>query len=202
VIPNGVDLSIFKPSKNKKENNVPILLFHGNFEGTNSNREAAHFIVNKIYPSLRKKLGDAFEIQIIGKGCEKLLNEVKFKNIKIISYADKIEKLLSRGDIYIAPIFSGSGMKNKILEAMAVGLPVIGTAEAFMGIEAENLVHCIKVNDTEEFVSSIINLINDKELRRAIGYRAFSLVKKNFSWDSIVVKYISLYEELLKNNKK
>ena len=93
-------------------------------------------------------------------------------------------------------LFTGSGIKNKVLEAMATGLPVIGTREAFAGIEVKNGVHGIVI-DTEGFPQKILELLSNSKQREIIGRNARNLIIEKFSWETISSKYLQLYNDLL-----
>lgn len=197
IIPNGVDIHAFRPLTRQYIGGVPKILFHGNFKGTIANKESAIYLVETLYPYLIKNMNYKFELWIIGRGAHDLLNKNKNNDsLKIFDYVDDLPMLLNEGTIYIAPIFSGSGIKNKVLEAMAVGLPVIGTPEAFEGIEIENGVHGIIANKNE-LPEKLIELIYDKEKRDKIGKNANQFIVNKFSWEKISERYIQLYNDLL-----
>ncbi|NPV54702.1 MAG: glycosyltransferase [Firmicutes bacterium] len=197
VIPNGVNSSLFTPKNILKKNEKPILAFHGDFIGNYANIEAARFIIDRIGPRLSAFLGNnGFVIQIFGIGAENILQGIDFPWLEVHGYIDNIVEKLSQADIYLAPIFSGAGIKNKVLEAMACGLPVIGTREAFEALAVKNHSHCI-ISNIETFTDHVVKLVEDNATRISIGLNARKLMVDKYSWKSVARRYCQLYEELL-----
>ncbi|MEM2175481.1 MAG: glycosyltransferase family 4 protein, partial [Candidatus Micrarchaeia archaeon] len=116
--------------------------------------------------------------------------------LKIIDYVPDIAEILKKATIYIAPIFSGSGIKSKVLEAMATGLPVVGTKEAFEAIKIDNNEHGIIAENREDFLNALIELLPDSTRKEKIGKNAYALIKQKFSWDTIISKYLKLYNAI------
>lgn len=90
----------------------------------------------------------------------------KINNVKIIGFVDNLVEFYSNADIFICPLFQGSGIKNKVLEAMYLGVPVIGTKEAFSGIKIKNYEEGIIFEDDDDLIQKIKLLKNDIELRK------------------------------------
>ena len=104
-------------------------------------------------------------------------------------------------------MISGTGIKNKILEAMSMELPVVSTSIGISGINSDNYIHYLLADTPEEFKNRIIQLISNKTLRENIGKNARSFVEKNYSWklsmkkfDEIINKIIT-WNIYLKSNK-
>ena len=94
-------------------------------------------------------------------------------------------------------MISGTGIKNKILEAMSMKLPVISTSIGISGIEAEDKIHYIKADTAIEFKKTVIKLIEDKELRNNLTLQAYKLVKNKYSWDNSMKKLDDIIKQTL-----
>ena len=115
VLTNGVDETLFKKSNIEKDIDI---IFTGNM-GYYSNINAVKYLVKDIFPKIIKRR-PATNLYIVGSNPGKeILHFRKIKNIKITGYVDDIVKYLNRSRVFVAPMNSGAGIQNKILEAMA-----------------------------------------------------------------------------------
>ena len=102
----------------------------------------------------------------------------------------------------LAPVFKGYGLINKVLESMAAGVPVVGSADSFNGIsEFTNGQHGIIADDAESFVAETLRLLANPIRGREIAYSARALVKKRFSWEDRIGT-IERRIELIKSSHK
>jgi len=94
--------------------------------------------------------------------------------------------VISRSWICIAPIRIGGGQRMKILEAMALGTPVVTTSKGIEGIEAKDKEHVIVADDPVAFAQSIIDLLRDRESRAQLSRNARLLIENKYSWETIL----------------
>jgi len=97
-------------------------------------------------------------------------------------YVDDLLGELASGAVYTAPIAAGSGVKNKVLDAMNCGLPVVGTFEAFSGLKVTPGVHCV-ICPRDQMSDRVIELLRDPSLRKEMGEAAKDWVVRNLDWD-------------------
>ena len=93
----------------------------------------------------------------------------------------------------VYPIRSGSGIQNKVLEAMASGTPVVGTPYALEGIELNPEEHAIMADKPEEFASRVVQLLSDAGLRRRLATNARMLVEDVYNWEAYGRELESIY---------
>ncbi len=182
VIPNGVDIDYFKsqPSDKKQFD----LVFIGNL-GYPPNIIAAKYIVNKILPILIQK-GLQIKILIAGARPTPEINQLASNNVSIQGWVKDIRTAYSSGKIFVAPLFTGSGLQNKILEAMAMGIPCITTPLVNQAINAEQDKSICLANTAEEFAARIIFLLNDSSYRKELSKNALTFVHENYQWKKFV----------------
>lgn len=203
VIPSGVNIP--KQIKNKEEvrkklgldSDKVLILFHGSYFH-HPNKEAIKLITDYIAPRLIEFSKD-IQIIIAGTGVPVFK---KNNYVKSIGFVDDIYSLINAVDIAIAPIKSGAGTKLKILDYMAVGIPLITTKKGIEGIEAENGKHALIVDDVnEDFIEALKYLIFNERERKRIGKNARELVKEKYDWKKIGKKLNKLYKYIVEINK-
>lgn len=193
IIPNPIDLEKFKyfgPS-NKKNN----IIFIGNmFYWPNLN--AAELIIKKIIPAVHKKNPETF-FYFIGKAPINLIKKQSKKNI----FTGKIENLnsiLKNTTLALCPVYEGSGMKVKLLNYCAAGLPVITTD---VGVSGYEKVKSLIVENNINNYSVIINdLLNKREHLVKIGEKNRKYVEKYFDIKILAINMIKIYQKLSKQS--
>lgn len=144
------------------------------------NIEAVHFIANEILtqlPNLRFSISGATPHPSI----QKLTKQNT--NIKLIGWVDDIRTSYADLKIFIAPMMIGTGMQNKLLEAMAIGIPCITTELANNAINAIHNESIIVANTKDEMILAINTLLNDSDFSKTIGKNGRDFVRINYSWE-------------------
>ena len=190
VIPNGIDTNFFKKNKSKNEN---IILFVGNMSYP-PNILAAKFICEKIFPLINNKKID-FKIIIAGSSPNREVRSLAKidSKIKITGFVDDIRDIYKDASIFIAPMFIGSGLQNKLLEAMSMKIPCITTDLANKSLKAKNN-EIIIANNEHEFALKCLELLNNSKKRFELGENGHIFVKENFSWEESTRKINNLFK--------
>lgn len=178
VTPNGVDTSYFLPANPEKEWTV---LFVGNM-GYLPNVKAAEFLVRHVMPVIWKQRPDA-TVCIAGARPSKRVRRLAGRKITVTGWVDDIRENYARSEIFLAPMFSGMGLQNKILEAMAMEKPCVTTAIVNNAIGAEPGVHLAVGNSAQEIAGLVLRLLDDPAKMKAIGEAAREFVMLKFSWE-------------------
>lgn len=191
VIPNGVDTSFFKNENKVQE---PKLVFLGDMS-TPPNNDAVKYFVENIYPLIIKE--KEINFYIVGRNPSEYIQSLnQKKNIIVTGAVEDVRKYLEPGTIFITPMISGTGIKNKILEAMSMGLPVVSTSIGISGIDATNKKEFMLADDITDYKDIIIKLINDEKLRKNIGFNARIFVENNYSWKTSMKELDNIIQEL------
>lgn len=182
VVSNGVDLEQFRYLHHRsREKNIDVL-FVGNM-GYFPNAQAVEFFLERVYPILGHYKKD-LRICVVGPNPNKrILSYADSKNIFIKGFVDDVREYYHGAKIFIAPMQSGSGIQNKILEAMACGVPVVSTSLGNAAIMALDKEQIMLSDEPGHFAKTIVSLLNDTNRCREIASRAREFIELNFSWE-------------------
>ena len=189
-IPLGVDKNYFYPTpKDTIDDNI-TLLFTG-VMNTKPNEDAALYLIDLF--SKLKSICHFNKIKLIigGKNpTQKILQySSKIKDIVVTGYVDDIRTLYWNADIYVSPLRFGSGMKNKILEAMSCGLPILASTESVSGLKDLKSSIVLTYTSEQESLEKLQLLIRERELRYQLGQNARHYVEENYSWEKVAEKF-------------
>jgi sugar transferase (PEP-CTERM/EpsH1 system associated) len=183
VIPNGVDHSYFSPVDNKKTCDI---IFTGNM-GYPPNIDAAEYLVKSIMPIVWKKIPSA-KVMLAGASPSRKVSALKSRLVEVTGWMDDIRDAYSSARIFIAPMRIGTGLQNKLLEAMSMKLPTITTSLANDALQASNNKEILVGDTAQELASQIINLLENQELSKLIAENGYSFVHSNHSWEQATNK--------------
>jgi glycosyltransferase involved in cell wall biosynthesis len=110
---------------------------------------------------------------------------------------DDVSPYLRRGQVFICPVRLGGGFRGKILEAMALGRPVVSTRLGAEGIPAASGENIILADRPEDFAKGILDLIGNPNIYQRIQNNARKLMEDNYAWDKGVAKLEVVLEEMM-----
>lgn len=165
-----------------------VLLFMGGKLDYQPNQQALEFIRMELLPALKKCTGVSFKVLVTGKP---LPPGIWPDDIIFAGHVPDVDPFLRRADIGIAPIFTGSGTRLKILEYMAAGLPVVATPKSAEGIDC---VHGrdIMIAEPEKFAGAIHDLARRPDDALVMGRRARELIERQYTWPGSQEKWRSV----------
>ena len=189
-IQNGVDSTFFEKQNKTYEFDF---VFTGNMS-YKPNIEAVHYIVEEILPLLNTDKA-TYSLLISGANPHSSIMKLarKNSNIKVTGWVNDIRTSYLKGKIFIAPMMIGTGMQNKLIEAMALGLPCITSPlanNAINGIHNESI---IVAENKFEFVNGIQKLLTDDNFYLKISEGGRKLALSNFDWEKTTKKLINLF---------
>ena len=187
IIGNGIDTNYFQ----KIETEIKYeLIFIGNLSYL-PNIEAANFISKEILPKLLEKL-PKIKILIAGSNPSNRVIKLANKNIEVQGWVEDIRKSYSSGKIFFAPMTIGSGLQNKLLEAMSIGIPCITSELSNRSLKALDKKNILIGNSVNEYINHIISLLNDEKKRKIIGESGRKYVIENYNWKTANSKLLKL----------
>lgn len=180
IVSNGIDTAYYVPSDSYIKS-VDLV-----FVGAMSylpNVEAAKYIVNEVLPAL-KKLGVDASVDIVGADPAPEVKALQFGTVAVTGRVLDTRPFYGRARVMVAPMFINTGIQNKILEAAAMGLPIVTTREANLPIGAEDGKELLLAGTPAEFAHQIKKLLQDEAFALSIADAGRSFVVRNFSWES------------------
>ena len=187
VVANGVDTKYFK---NNNTTNTPRLVFLGDMS-TPPNNDAIKYFMKEIYTNITTDV----DFYIVGRNPTKYIKNLQNKQVHVTGSVEDVRSYLPIGSIFVSPMISGTGIKNKILEAMSMQLPVITTSKGISGINAIEDEEFILADTPEQFKDDIIDLLENPEKMIKIGENARKLVEKKYSWQHSTKKIEEILEK-------
>lgn len=190
IVPNGVDMNFFKPNPSiKKEYDIA---FVGNM-GYVPNVEGARYLVQEILPLLINKYPN-IKILIAGARPTALVQSLASENVTITGWVEDIREAYASAKIFAAPLFLGSGLQNKILEAMSMSIPCVTTTLVNNAVKATPEKQIIIADDTAAFANQISKLLENDVLIKKVGENGLAYVEDNYSWGSYVEDLVECFE--------
>lgn len=192
VVPNGVDVNYFTP---RQDPGGSRLLFCGRLDQL-ANKGAITYFFNAIWPRISKKLKD-LTIDVVGKNPPPWLRELSLRDprVQVPGFVEDVRPYFKKATVFVCPITDGGGTRLKMLDALAMGMPIVSTTFAASGLALQNGQHLLLADTVEQFIESISRLLSDKVLRERIARSGLEVVTQLYCWETIGQRLLGAYEE-------
>jgi glycosyltransferase involved in cell wall biosynthesis len=193
IVANGVDTAYFCP---RPDPGGQTLLFCGSLD-MYPNQDAMKYFLEAIWPVLRSRYKE-IELYIVGKhppGWLKAQADTD-NRLHVTGFVDDVRLYFQKATICICPIREGGGTRLKILDSLAMGVPVIGTSFACSGLNLRHDRDVIMADTPDEFARQIGQLFDKVDIRLRIGSAGRQVVEREYSWEGIGNHLVRAYEEV------
>jgi len=195
VVPNGVDAGRYRPSGWPADD--PLLIFVGHM-GVFHNVDAAEYLVNDILPLVRQSVPQA-RLNLVGaEPAEPVQALGSTAGVRVLGHVADLNAALNDAAVFVAPLRFAAGVQNKVLEAMAVGLPVVTTSYVSEGLEATDGEHLIVADDAGRMADAVIGLLRDPQARRRLGQAGRDFVLRNYRWEDVLDRVNAIERQLMR----
>lgn len=183
VVPNGVDTDRYRPLGIKST--APRLIFVGHM-GVFHNIDAANYLAREILPIIRESVPEV-QLNLVGADPAPQVKALaKIDGVKVLGHVTDLNASLNASTVFVAPLRFAAGIQNKVLEAMAAGLPVVTTSIVNSGLEATDGEHVIIGDDSQQIARATISLLRDPVTRQRLGNDGRIFVLENFRWNDVL----------------
>lgn len=193
ILPSGVDVEDLKNKTSIPKE--PIILMTGYMKDP-ANEDGVKWFINHIWPKLREKHPEV-KFYIVGANPSSKIKKFGERDSRIIitGQVKDLSPYRARALMLVSPVRLGSGMRTKVLEAMASGLPVVSTSLGVAGIDVQTGINCLVGDTPDLFAQNVEWLLTDKVLREGMAREALTLIHKKYSLET----GLNQFEKILKS---
>jgi polysaccharide biosynthesis protein PslH len=194
AIDTGVDLDFFPMNLPETEPDPGAeggtLIFTATMSWA-ANVEGIHFLLDDVWPRLMA-VRPSIKAVIIGRNPPASLSDkirARGLNVTLTGFVDDIRPHVANANVYVIPLFVGSGTRIKAFEAMAMGRPVVSTTLGIEGLDVTHGQNFLRADDADTFAAAILDLLDDASARSRIARAARHLMEERFSWSRVAAQF-------------
>jgi len=194
VMANGVDLAYFSPGQPGQATDAgPNIVFTGVMDYW-PNIEGARWFAADVFPQIRRAAPKATFYVVGSKPTAEVKRLEQLDGVKVTGFVDDIRQYIGAAAVCVVPLRIARGIQNKVLEAMAMGRPVVSTSQALEGIKAVAGHDLLQADNADSFAEAVIELLRNREKAESLGRSARRCVEQFYAWDqnlSVLDKVLS-----------
>jgi sugar transferase (PEP-CTERM/EpsH1 system associated) len=195
VLPNGVDLDYFRPDLRIERD--PVTLVLSGKMSYHANISMSLYLVQEIMPLIWAQRPEV-KLNIVGKDPPSEIRDLsRNPAITVTGMVPDIRPYLQKAAIAVSPLVYGTGIQNKVLEAMACATPVVSTPQAVSALNVQEGREILLAQSPPDFARQVLNLLNDPSQQREIGRAGRRYVERNHPWSLMATQLEHTYEEVV-----
>jgi len=197
-VPTGVDPHAFRPVASAPGSKTILSVATMSWP---PNEDAVLYFCSEIYPLVKRRVPEARLVLAGSRPAGAVKRLEADPSISVPGFVEDIHELASKCAVFIVPLRCGSGIRVKILNAMAMGLPVVSTTVGCEGIDVTDGENILIGDEPEVFASQVARLLEDPAERLRLGYTGREFIMRSHAWDVILPKFDALIESALSRAK-
>ena len=201
VMPMGVDTDSWSPDAvAPSRGDAPRVVFYGNMTNE-SNQVAARHLLDDVVPLVRADV-PGLEVTLLGAGTPDDLRAAAAENetpVLVTGFVEDVRPHLSSGRVLALSLQSGSGQRGRVVEALALGVPVVGYRGGLEGLEFEDGEGVVIVDDELRFAEELTRLLQDPDAARELGLAGRAAVVERYGMDATYGRFPRVYREWLES---
>ncbi len=200
IIPNGVDFDFFDRTKIPSPAGAAPkwdIVFCGNM-GYEPNVHAAQYLVKEVMPLVWKEVPGS-TVLLAGANPKHGVSNLASDKVSVSGYVADIRECYAASSIFVAPMLTGSGLQNKLLEAMAMQLPCVTTSIANDSLGARDGSEVLIGDNAEAFAAHIVSLLRDADKRASLAQSGRQYALDHFSWETSCQQLEAVLKSVVNN---
>lgn len=194
VVPNGVDTGYFNARPDRRTAQSGEMIFTGSMNWK-PNEDAIRYFADRIMPLLNtgEPNGRRWRLRVVGQNPSARLQALRSKRIELTGAVPDVRPYMERAAVYVVPLRVGGGSRLKILEALAMGVPVVTTRIGCEGLDVQDGQHVLLADEPESFAAAIRRLHQDRALVERLVGAGRKLVEEHYDWQVIGRRLVNWY---------
>jgi glycosyltransferase involved in cell wall biosynthesis len=201
VVENGVDEAYFRPdatSTPDHDSSVPEIVFEGSMFFT-PNIDAARYFVETVFPLIRQALPDA-RFTIVGRNPSNEVKALAGNGVVVTGSVPDVRPYLQRAGVFVCPMRSGAGIKNKILQAWAMGKAIVSTTEGVGSLKVSDGQNILIRNTPRAFADAVVGLLREPDKATQLGDAGRSTIESHYTWTAKARELETLMEQIVQKH--
>ena len=204
IVANGVDTEYFKSQEGIMDYGLSTIdknkiIFTGQMDYF-ANVDGILYFYREIFPLIKKQAADV-KLYIVGNNPVKEIVRLRGKDVIVTGFVKDIRPFLEESAVCVVPLRIARGVQNKILEAMAMGIPVVATSVAMKGIKAQKQKDILIGDTPDAFAQKVTALLKDKELRKSLAENGREIIKTEYNWNQNLSGINGILKEVCRGEK-
>jgi polysaccharide biosynthesis protein PslH len=194
VLPNGVDLAYFSPvPTQRRPHNI---VFSGKMS-YHANVATALYLHKQIMPLIWEQRPDATLTIVGSKPPQSIAKLAEDPRVEVTGYLDDLRPHIRRADVVLSPMVYSVGIQNKVLEAMALGTPVVVAAQAVAALGARSGQDLLVAETASEFARAALQVMEDAQLQASLSQYGREYVEQHHNWQVVTERLVDVYEQAI-----
>ena len=201
VVENGVDEAYFCPMQRLFPDPglaVPEIAFEGSMFFA-PNIDAARYFVKSIFPLIRKELPQA-RFTIVGRNPTDEVMSLAGNGVEVTGSVPDVRPYLQRAGVFVCPMRSGAGIKNKILQAWAMGKAIVSTTEGVGSLKVQEGHNTLIRNTPQDFAEAVVDLLRNPAKATQLGEAGRSTIESHYTWAAKARELEDLMGQIVQKN--